>query len=177
MIRKPRLLSSRVVHDGWLKVRLDEIKLDGLPPYTYDVVTIGDGVAVLPFLTVENLLLAVQYRHPVEDTLLELIQGGIAKGETPHQAAHRELREETGYDGTLEYLRTMYPLPGSLDMRLHLFSATSLAKKGDQELDTGETLELTAYPYHQLLLEVLAGKHKDSALVTAMMHYALLHKY
>ena len=53
----------------------------------------------------------------------ELIQGGIHRSEfeSPAEAAERELLEETGYKGKLSPTVTIYPLPGSLDMRLSLF--------------------------------------------------------
>ena len=151
-------------------------------PIFYDVVQIGDGVAILPFIDDKTLLLAQQYRHPVQETLLELIQGGITRekrdvpGETPEEAAHRELLEETGYDGTMEHLFTFYPLPATLDMKLHIMRATGLQKKQEVCCEFGEYLSVVQLPYEQVFQEVLSGRHKDSALaMTILYHHAKTH--
>ncbi|MFQ6010105.1 MAG: NUDIX hydrolase [Candidatus Aenigmatarchaeota archaeon] len=172
MRKKPEVLRSKNQYNGWLKLRVDILKLPGTEkPYPYDVVEIGDGVAVLPFLDKETLLLAEQYRHPVGETLLELIQGGIRKNETIVEAAKRELLEETGYTGNVKNTYTMYPLPGSLDMRLYIVEATELEKIQEPGLDATESLTLVERSYKQVLEEVLSGKHKDSALAWAVLYH------
>lgn len=172
MEEKPIVLHSEIKHNGWLKLRVDKIKIQDMEePYNYDVVKIGDGVAILPFLDKETLLLETQYRHPVEDTLLELVQGGIKKGETPEQAAQRELLEETGYEGLIEKMFIIYPLPGSLEMKLHIMKATNLEKKQEPKPDPGERFKITIKPYSEVVNEILAGNHMDSALVMALMYF------
>ena len=44
-------------------------------------------------------MIIVQYRPPVEAFCVEFPAGLIDEGESPEQAAVRELREETGYSG------------------------------------------------------------------------------
>ena len=44
-------------------------------------------------------MVIMQYRPPVEAVCVEFPAGLIDEGETPEQAAVRELREETGYEG------------------------------------------------------------------------------
>lgn len=175
MKEKPPRLASQEVYNGWLKVRVDTLRLPGLEvPPLFDIVTINDGSAVLPFLDDNTLLLAEQYRPAVDDYLLELIQGGMQKSESPEDAARRELLEETGYAGELTYLSTMYPLPGSLDMRLHIFQAKNIRKIQEPNLDPGEELTIVTRPYQQVIEEVLQGKHKDSALGLAILFYEAL---
>ena len=178
MKQKLPRLASQEVYNGWLKVRVDTFRLPGIGvPHPFDIVTINDGSAVLPFLDEDTLLLAEQYRLAVDDYLLELIQGGMQKSESPEDAARRELLEETGYAGELTYLSTMYPLPGSLDMRLHIFQARNIRKIQEPNLDHGEELTIVTRPYQQVIEEVLRGKHKDSALVWAILfHEALSHQ-
>jgi len=166
----PQVLRSKTIHKGWLELRVDELQLSGTTQ-VYDVVKIGDGVATLPFLSDKILLLAEQYRHPVQDCLLELIQGGIKNGEPIEDAAQRELLEETGYSGKIEYTNTIYPMPASLDMRLHIMKATNLKKVQEPEFNPLERMKLIHKPYQEVLEEVLSGIHKDSALVFAILNY------
>ena len=44
-------------------------------------------------------MVIMQYRPPVAATCVEFPAGLIDEGETPEQAAVRELKEETGYEG------------------------------------------------------------------------------
>jgi ADP-ribose pyrophosphatase len=48
-----------------------------------------------------SLVMIRQYRVPFGRTLIELPAGLVDAGETPGQAALRELEEETGYSGTV----------------------------------------------------------------------------
>lgn len=65
----------------------------------------ADAVVIIPLLKKANssdppeTLLVEQYRPPVERKTIEFPAGLIDIGETPSQAALRELREETGYVG------------------------------------------------------------------------------
>lgn len=66
----------------------------------------ADAVVVIPLLqryskgdTIIDTLLVEQFRPPVGQCTLEFPAGLIDRGETPEQAALRELREETGYVG------------------------------------------------------------------------------
>ena len=62
-----------------------------------------DAVAIAPILRhpskPPSTLLVLQYRPPVEAICVEFPAGLIDEGETPEQAAIRELKEETGYEG------------------------------------------------------------------------------
>ena len=52
-------------------------------------------------------MVILQYRPPVEATCVEFPAGLIDDGETPEQAAVRELKEETGYEGKVRAVSPM----------------------------------------------------------------------
>ncbi|MGN0352542.1 MAG: NUDIX hydrolase [Roseburia sp.] len=68
-----------------------------------------------------RLVMIRQYRYPVDEYLYELPAGIIEQGETPNEAAVREMKEETGltfepYEGGEDCLRkALYLVPGFSD--------------------------------------------------------------
>ena len=68
---------------------------------------------IAELLPSHRLLLIRQYRPPADALLLEFPAGLIDEGESPEAAAVRELREETGYEGTVRaVLPPAYNSPG-----------------------------------------------------------------
>jgi len=83
------------------------------------------GVAVLPVLEGRLGLIRV-YRHPIGDFCWEAARGFVDAGETPADAARRELLEETGLaadPGELRDFGVIAPEPGLIDARVRLFVA------------------------------------------------------
>ncbi len=90
---------------------------------TEDMVT---GVGVLPVRKSRMGLIHV-YRHPLGRWSWEVPKGFIEPGETPDQAARRELSEETGFalqPEALQELGTSTPEAGLIKGRVRLYSAT-----------------------------------------------------
>jgi ADP-ribose diphosphatase len=75
----------------------------------------------------KRVLLVRQYRLPARAYLWELPAGKIDDGETPLQAAKRELIEETGYRAkTWKKLAQFWPSPGYVAEKMTIFLATDL---------------------------------------------------
>jgi ADP-ribose pyrophosphatase len=119
-VRKERVFEGRMI-----QVDRDTVRLPNGVETTREVVRHPGAVAVLPFKD-DNLLLVRQYRYPIEQITLEIPAGKLDPEEEPLICAGRELREETGYRGTLEYLGTFYSTPGFSDEVMHLYKATDL---------------------------------------------------
>ena len=57
----------------------------------------NDYSTIVPFVSDNEILVIKSYRHLVNSYQIEAPSGYIENGETPFEAANRELKEETGY--------------------------------------------------------------------------------
>lgn len=97
-------------------------------PEPYYMLELADYVAVVATTVDDQLVLVRQFRPVVGRMTLELPSGHVEPGETPEQAARRELFEETGYKAPqLEHLGTLVPDVGRLANRLWCYLARDLS--------------------------------------------------
>ncbi len=161
--KRERVTDSRHVYRGRaVHVRVDSVVKPNGKKTTREVVEHVDCVVVLPVDSKGNALLVRQFRHPVNKELLELPAGSIDPGETPEQAAVRELREETGYKpGKLERLGGFYAAPGYCTEYLHFFRASQLEKSPLTAEDTDEIEVVPVSPADVLAL-IASGQICDA---------------
>lgn len=100
--------------------------------YPYSYIRIKESVAIMPINEETQVVgLVYQYRHSIDNWVYEVAAGAIEKGETPEEAAIRELREETGFvveRKNLISLGAMYPVAGISNERMHLFAASDFTQ-------------------------------------------------
>lgn len=139
-----RIIESRTVFRGKLvHVKVDRVREPNGVTAVREVVAHRGSVVVLPRLEDGRVVLVRQYRYAVRRWLWELVAGGIEPGETPLQAARRELLEETGYRArSFSRPLVFYPSPGCLSERMVLVEARGLSKsrarpEADERLEVG----------------------------------------
>jgi len=84
----------------------------------------------------KRILLVRQYRLPAGTAMWELPAGRLDPGESPLQAAKRELTEETGYKASKwTKLVSFYASPGYVAEKMTIFLATDLTEGKAQPMD------------------------------------------
>ncbi len=94
-------------------------------------------VFVIPMLEMDKIILTRQFRYLLQTESWEFPAGRIDDGESPLQAAQRELEEESGYRAEqLQEIGVFAPCNGLSDEVCHVFLATKLRQTKQQLEDT-----------------------------------------
>jgi 8-oxo-dGTP pyrophosphatase MutT (NUDIX family) len=131
---------------------IDVVKVtfeDGTGKPRGDAFTIrcGDWCNVIALTPDEQVVFVWQYRFGSEALSLEIPGGMIDPGESPEEAARRELREESGYEiDSIELLVSSLPNPAVQNNRCYTFVARGARKTADTGFDAQEELETTLLP-------------------------------
>src|SRR6266403_1468966 len=123
-----KILRSEIIYKGPVfGVRRDEVLEPNGVRAIREVITHPGSVVVLPVLPGGRILLIRQYRYATRQYLWELVAGRIDPGETPKEAATRELIEETGYRAKrFRVFLDVFPTPGFLEERMFILLAEGL---------------------------------------------------
>lgn len=123
----------------------------------------------------KRVLLVRQYRLPADKYLWELPAGRMDPGETPLQAAKRELAEETGYKARKwKKLASYYASPGFVQERMTIFLATELTA-GEATPMEDERIETRWFTSRELAELIRKQKIEDGKTLIGFMawrHYA-----
>lgn len=171
-----KTLSSREIYrNPWAAIREDIAQMPNGKTTIYGVVECSDAVGVLPFVDDDHVVMVRQFRYVFgEDHRWEMPTGGVRLNESPEEAAQRELEEEIGYSATkLEHINTFYSSKSIMHEIAHLFIGRELVQ-AQAVPDETEFLEVTTFPFDQVLQMVLNSEIRDSMTVTAVLLAARL---
>jgi len=148
------------IRDQWLTVRADSCRMpDGTGIAPYYVLEYPPWVAVVAMTASRELVLVREYRHGLGQTILGLPCGNVAPGETATEAAHRELREETGYGGKrISELGRLSPNPATHANLLHCFLIKPVSPVTIPDCDPTEKIETVLMTVDQLAEQIAEGK-------------------
>jgi 8-oxo-dGTP pyrophosphatase MutT (NUDIX family) len=105
-----------------------------------------DWVNVVPITVDGDIVLVRQRRVGTQTDTLEVPGGVVDPGESPEEAALRELREETGgVPARLVPLGVVHPNPALQDNRCHQFLAVGV-RLGPPDPDDHEKIEVIVVP-------------------------------
>ncbi len=167
-------ISSREVYKNpWISLREDQVINPSGNPGIYSVIETRIATGVVAIDTEDKVILVGQYRYPTDMYSWEIPEGGGEDGESPLDAAKRELLEETGVVAA-----NWRPLGGEIHLsncysseRAYLFLATELTF-GAQKTEETEKIAVKKVPFSEVLELVDSGGIKDGLSIIAILRAA-----
>ncbi|QKZ14336.1 NUDIX hydrolase [Spirosoma sp. KUDC1026] len=149
------LFSSR-----WMRLRQDTCELPTKRVVDdYFVMEIPDGAAIAAVTEQDELVLVRQYKHGVDQVVLELPAGIVEPGEEGPAAIARELEEETGYRASsVEYVTTLASKPARLSARTQIYFADKVSQQGTQQENDSEVIQIVLVPLAELPALIQRGE-------------------
>ncbi|MBQ0052037.1 MAG: NUDIX hydrolase [Treponema sp.] len=130
-----------------------------------------DWVMVIPEID-GDFLMVKQWRHGENNLSIEFPGGVMDAGESPEDAARRELLEETGYKSNeLIYLGKANPNPAIMSNHVHFFAAKNLVATGKQELDDEEFVDYMRIPKEEVCRNFGNPEYSHALMMAALLKY------
>ena len=163
-------VESKVEFEGRiLRVRVDKVSLPDGRITTREIAEHGASVCIVPVDPQGNVLLVRQYRKPVEDQLLEVPAGGIEPGETPLEAAVRELQEEVGFTAEeIQLLSSFWISPGWCTEFMSAYLATKL-EPARLPADYDENIDVVPVPLSEVDGLIRSGEIIDLKSIASLL--------
>ncbi len=177
MIQPWKTLSTREIYKNkWMRLREDIAELPNGNTTLYGVCEFGECVGVLPFVDDDHVILVRQYRYVhQENHRWEMPTGGIRPGESPEEAAQRELMEEGNCRANkLLWISTYHTSKSICHETAHLYLGRMLVR-AEAPPDETEFFEQAVLPFQEVLEMVARSEIRDSMTVIAVLHAARLH--
>lgn len=156
----------------WITLFLDDIVNQNQASLKYNVVHFKNESVVAVIRKGDQFLVTENYRYPIGELQIEFPSGGMDEGESPEQAAQREVLEETGIRiSCTEHRYSFYPSNGISDQKIHIIIADENGGKLMPQED--EILKCYWLPKDELLHQVKTGNITDAPTLIALF-YTLL---
>jgi len=162
------ITGSSKLYSGKISIRLDKYYLAGRA-IEKEIVEHPDSVGIIALDNKENIILVEQFRIAARNSLLEIPAGKIEKGETPEDAALREMNEEIGYTGRLTPIFQCYLAPGYDTEKMYFFLASNLKiskKRFTQDAD--EQIKIKRMKLNSALKRCISGQIMDCKTIAAI---------
>ncbi|MFM1843222.1 MAG: hypothetical protein RLZZ490_1964 [Cyanobacteriota bacterium] len=171
-LKKWQILRSCLVLDNpWCRVKQDVVQLPGGTVIDDYFVNLRPEIVMVLALTEQQEIIFVrQYRHGVQEILLELPAGNFQPDqESPAIAMGRELEEETGYQAQqLICLGQIFDNPVKDQSRLHLFLAPQTMATGIKKWDITEEIEIVLIPIAEVKPLIFRGEIRVAGSLAAL---------
>lgn len=126
-------------------------------------------VNVIATTVEDNLVLVRQYRHGINDYVLELPAGMVNQGEDPALTAKRELLEETGFEGReVGLLGRLLPNPGLQNNECLTFYFDRCTQIKDPNPEALEDLVVESVPFDTLDELIITGRFRNALSLASL---------
>lgn len=179
MIKEWKTLASEYIVDRpWLRARRDTVELpSGVVYPEYYVLEYPDWVNVIAINREGRFVMVEQYRHGLGRVQTELCAGAMEPGETPLEAARRELAEETGYTGgKWELWSVISGNPSTTNNLTHCFIALDVELTGGQHLDRTEDIAVKHLSEMEVVALMMSDDLKQSLMLAPLWKYFALRR-
>lgn len=166
-LHEERILGEVIFKGRLLSVERDTVRLPNGLTSSREVVRHPGAVGIIALMD-QQVLLVRQYRYAIAQKILEIPAGKLDPQEIPLDCAVRELREETGYRGTMEHVSTFYTTPGFSDEVMHLFLAQDLVWDPLAQ-DEDEFIEVERIPWDEAVQRAQRNDFKDAKTVLGIL--------
>lgn len=166
-----KLGRKTLVDSRFIKVYEDTVELpNGKVLDDYTVVKLGNPVIVIAVDSNEKVLIQYEYRYAHDKVLASVPAGMIDKGETPVEAAERELMEETGYSAdSFDYIGELFEYPTKLEHSTYIVRANNIRKVTEPKREETEFIDsIELIPIETIKEMVLGNAIKTSVIVSAL---------
>ncbi len=150
------------------------------PQKLYDGTTVTyerlnrQDTAIVIGITPDNQILLVDEEQPHIARGIKLVAGKIDPGETPEDAAKRELLEETGYQAESLHLWYQFNPDVNVDWTVYTYIAKNVIQVAAQQLEGGEKITPKLVSFEQFLDIVSAEKFRGLELKTRILEAKLM---
>jgi ADP-ribose pyrophosphatase len=174
VMENPYRLKARrdVYRNRWIYLREDQVDRTDGGASTFGVIEMKAGSTVLAINAQNEAYLVKEFKYGIGRASTELISGAIEDGESPLDAAKRELEEEAGLTsedwidlGVIDPFTTVVQSPN------YLFLALAV-KAGESRPDEGELLECIRVPFATAMEMVMRSEITHGASCTAILKAA-----
>ncbi len=165
-----RLTQSELIAPSpWRTFIRDDLDDGAGSAIDYGYLAVPRAVFVVAVTPERDVLLVRQYRHPVRDWTLEVPAGSVDDGETPAEAAARELAEEVGgRGGTWTHLGTFFSSSAHLSLRSDGFLVTDVEVGEPDEADD-EGLVVVRQPLQEVIARARAGGYTEGQTALVLL--------
>jgi nudix-type nucleoside diphosphatase (YffH/AdpP family) len=180
-MKKVSIEKKRYILDNFFKVEEAYLRFEKFNGEMSDTVRRfslerGNSVAVLTFNThTDKLILINQFRYPTYKNghgwTIEAIAGMIDSGETPEEAARREVEEETGLSiSALQHITTFYPSPGGSSELIFLYYSEVSGEPTNRDntggiISEGEDILSLEISLEEALKKIRSGEIMDAKTI------------
>ena len=184
-----KLLKTEYLVDApWLKVAKETCELpNGKVIDDFYTLWQPDWVLILARTAEGKWVMTEQYRHGTGKIALEFPAGIIDKGETPEQAAIRELQEECGYgsahlapksaqNDTIKYLGAFPINPDRHRGVFHVVFIDGVVKGGSTHFDSTEDIESFELTDEELQKKMADGTFNHPLQIAGYFKFKLSQK-